>query len=72
MTPRGSRLYPYPQPTLPRLTLLEEMVMVLIGAGSWKKMGISFGPRGLPPCPAPEVRGQQLVLRRAWAVPHPP
>lgn len=52
MTPRGSRLHPYTQSTVPKLTLLEEMVIVLTGAGSWKKIGISFGPWGFPPCPA--------------------
>lgn len=34
MTPRESRLHPYLQPASPKLTLLEEMVMVLTGAGS--------------------------------------
>lgn len=76
MTPTGSGLHPYPEPTSPKLTLLEEMVMVLTGAGSWKKTGVSFGSCGALPCPALEAGGQELALRRAWVrtgeVSHPP
>lgn len=46
--PQGERAPSSPQPAPLKLTLLEEMVMVFTGAGSWEERRVSPGLWGLP------------------------